>query len=200
MKYYYLSLILLFHFASWSQSPSLSILVKMDSVKAAGTRYKIEMNICEPKKMSERGNWFTHDTSKIDFTSLNSNDITCGGWFDKGMPTLISGDEEETPLNQFQFNGQVFAWEKILVFKVSNPSSAGLMPDMYIVIPIKYKSFRTYIGITDIGFQPGQVIFLNDFKGVYCETDGVQRLSFNESLKNEKTVDVKTFPLKYLLK
>ncbi|HKC35744.1 MAG TPA: hypothetical protein VKB95_06765 [Chitinophagaceae bacterium] len=171
----------------------------MDSVKAEGKRYKIEMNICKPKKMTERGSWFSHDTSTIDFTSLKSNDIECGGYFDKGMPTLISGPEEKLPFNQFQFSGQVFVWEEIYIFKISDQSSKGWMPEMYIMIPMKYKSFWTHIDITNIEFQSGKVIFLKDLKGVYGETDGTKILSFNRSLKNEKGVDVKTFPLRELL-
>jgi hypothetical protein len=200
MKYFLLATTILTHFTVTAQSPYLSILLKMDSIKAEEIRYKIEMNICEPKKMTERGHWFTHDTSTIDFASLKPNDIKCGGWFDKGMPTLISGEEEEAPFNQFQFSGQVFVWEKIFVFKISNRSSRGWTPEMYIVMPMKYKSFWTHIDIMDIEFQPGKVIFLNDMKGIYGETNGTKHLSFAQSLENEKGIDVKTFPLKDLLK
>jgi len=198
MKYLLLTAILLIHLTATAQSPYLSMLVKMDSLKAQGVRYKIEMNICEPKKKSERGDWFSHDTSIIDFASLGSNDIECGGWFDNGMPTLISGDEEKL-INQFKFSGQVFVWEKIFVFKISNMSSRGWMPEMYILIPMKYKSFWTHIDITDIEFQPGKVIFLKDLKGFYTEVDDAKQLLFNQSLKNEKGIDIKNFPLKDLL-
>lgn len=67
MKYLLIAFFPGFSLKLSGQSPYLSILVKMDSINADGTRYKIEMNICEPKKMTERGNWFTHDTSAIDF-------------------------------------------------------------------------------------------------------------------------------------
>jgi hypothetical protein len=80
-------LILLFNLPATAQSPHLSIWVKMDSVKAEGTRYKIEMKMCKPKKMTELGSWFSHDTSTIDFASLKVNDIDCVEYFDKGMPT-----------------------------------------------------------------------------------------------------------------
>ncbi len=199
MKYFLIPTTILIHLTATGQSPHLSMLLKMDSVKAEGKRYKIEMNICKPKKMTERGSWFSHDTSTIDFTSLKSNDIECGGYFDKGMPTLISGPEEKLPFNQFQFSGQVFVWEEIYIFKISDQSSKGWMPEMYIMIPMKYKSFWTHIDITNIEFQSGKVIFLKDLKGVYGETDGTKILSFNRSLKNEKGVDVKTFPLRELL-
>jgi len=199
MKYFLPIIAILIQLSVTAQSPYLSILLKMDSVKADGTRYKIEMNICEPKKMTERGDWFSHDTSAIDFASLKSNDIACGGWFDKGMPTLISG-EEEKKINQFEFGNQVFAWEKIFVFRISNMSSRGWQPEMYIVMPMKYKSFVTHIKLNDLEFQPGKVIFLNDMKGIYDETNASNHLSFNQSLKNEKGVDVKTFPLKGCLK
>ena len=195
MRFLLSVLIILFNISLAAQTPYLSILIKIDSVKAEGTRYKIEMNICEPKKMAERGDWFTHDTSKINFTSLKVSDIECGEYFDKGMPTLISGDEEEKKINQFQFSNQVFAWEKIFVFKISNASSRGWMPEMYVVIPMKYKSFVTHIKLTALEFQSGKVIFLRDInneqKGMY--------LTIEQSLKNYQRVDVKDFPLKSIL-
>ena len=195
--------ILLFHLATSAQSPSLSILLKMparqsvsggDSAKTESIRYKIEMKICEPKKMTERGGWFTHDTSKIDFPSLKPDDINCGEYFDKGTPTLISGKEEEK-FNQFEFSGQVFAWEKIFVFKISNISSRAWWPEMYVIMPVRYKSFITQINLTDIEFQSGKVIFLTDLKGTYDE----KKLSFTQSLRNKEGVDVKNFPLKEIL-
>ncbi len=199
MKYLLLTTIFLIKLTAAAQSPYLSILVKMDSVKAGSTRYKIEMKICDPNKKTERGNWFTRDTSTIDFGSLISNDINCAEYFDKGTPTLISGEEEEKPFNQFQFNNHVFAWEKIFVFKISNWSSRGLQPEMYIVIPMKYKSFVTNIALSDIEFQPGKVIFLTNYKVSYTSSQDANYLSIDRSLKNEKAVDVKIFPLKELL-
>ncbi len=190
--------LILLNFCASTQSPGLTINVIMDSIKAGGTRYKIEMNICNPKRMTERGSWFSHDTSTIDFASLKANDIECGGYFDKGTPTLISGEEEEL-FNRFKFSNQVFAWEKIFFFRISNQSSRGWWLPMYIVIPIKYKSFTTHIDITAIEFQSGKVIFLKDLKGVYGETNGAKHLSLKQSLKNEKGVEVKSFPLKDLL-
>ena len=117
MKGLLLSLLVFFNLITTAQSPVLTINVLMDSVKSDGIRYKIEMNICKPKKMTERGNWFSHDTSAIDFGSLKSSDIECGEYTDKGMPTLILGKEEEQ-LNRFKFSNQVFAWEKIFVFRI----------------------------------------------------------------------------------
>ena len=194
MKLPITGIILLFHLAALAQSPGLTINVRMDSAKAGFTRYKIEMKICEPQKMTEQGGWFTHDTSRINFASLKANEISCGEYFDKGTPTLISGKEEKK-YNQFEFSGQVFAWEKIFIFRISNWSSRGWHPEMYIAIPIRYKSFRTTIDINEIEFQEGKVIFLTDLKGVYDD----KKLSFTQSLKNEKGVGVKTFPLKELL-
>lgn len=104
MKYTLLTTAILIHLTATAQSPHLSFILKMDSLKSLNVRYKIEMNICKPKKMTERGSWFSHDTTTIDFALLKANDIECGGYFDKGMPTLISGEEEEE-INQFQFSG-----------------------------------------------------------------------------------------------
>jgi hypothetical protein len=194
MKYFLLNSIIFLQITAKAQSPGLTINVLMDSVKTDGIRYKIEMNICNPKKMTERGNWFSHDTSEIDFALLKSNDIECGGYFDKGMPTLISGEEEEL-VNRFTFSGQRFAWEDIYVFKISNWSSRGWLSEMYFVLPIKYKSFRTHIDITDIEFHSGKVIFLTDVNAFYDE----MKLNIQQSLKNVKGAEVKSFPLKEML-
>jgi len=64
MKYLLLLSFSIIQLSASSQSPYLSILVKMDSIKAAYTRYKIEMKICEIKN-AERGAWFNYDSSKI---------------------------------------------------------------------------------------------------------------------------------------
>jgi len=184
----------LFHLTATAQSPGLTINVIMDSVKADGTRYKIEMKICEPKKMTERGDWFTHDTSTIDFTSLKPTDINCGEYLDKGAPTLISGKEEKT-YNHFKFSNQIIAWEKILVFKISNASSRGWSPEMYIILPVKLKSFVTNIDLAGVEFVSGKIIFLADENGTYEKSSLVIR----QSLKDAKTVEVKNFHLKDLL-
>ncbi len=180
--------------SSSAQSPYLSILVKMDSIRTGSIRYKIDMKICEIKN-SEKGDWFTPDTSKIDFTKLKPNDLTCGKYFDKGLPTLISGKEEREPVNQFKYGNQLFAWEHVFVFKFSNKSSRGLEPEMYIVVPVKYKSFSTKINITDIEFQPGKVIYLTNLEGKYEE----KQLVLSQSLKNKSGIEVKDFLLRSIL-
>ena len=195
MKCLFLILIFIIHSYASAQSPYLSILVKMDSVKAEGTWYKIEMKICEPKKMTERGDWFTHDTSTIDFVSLKTNEIDCGKYFDKGIGEPLTYNKVEIPFNKFAFSNQLFAWEKIFVFRISNWSSRGWQPEMYIVMPMKYKSFVTYIKLNDLEFQSDKVIFLYDFNN---EQKGMH-LTIEQSLKNYKAVDVKSFPLKAIL-
>jgi len=181
-----------------AQSPELTIDLSMDPIEAGSIRYKIEMKLCEPIHKTEKGGWFSHDTSKIDFASLKSADIDCGEYFDNGMPTLLSG-EEEPLINKFKFSNQVFAWEKIFVFRISNRSSRGWWPPMYIVMPMKYKSFVTHITLTDIVFQSGKVIFLTNYNAFYNDSENMKFLDIDQSLKNYKTVDVKIFPLQELL-
>jgi len=199
MKYFLLTTTILIHLTATAQSPHLSILVKMDSISTDGIRYKIEMKICEPKKMTKYNDWFSHDTSKINFGLLKENDFKCGEFFDKGLPTLISGEEEEKPINQFEFGNQYFAWEHVFIFRISNISSRGWNPEMYIVMPMKYKSFWTRINLTDIEFLSGKVIFLTNYNASYNTSQDSNYLDIYQSLKNKKAVDVKTFPLKELL-
>jgi hypothetical protein len=167
----------------------------MDSIKSEYIRYKIEMKICKPKKMTERGGWFSHDSSSIDFAALKPKDIECGEYFDKGTSELISGPDEKPAFNQFEFSGQVFAWEEIFVFRISNQSSRGWNPDMFIVMPMKYKSFVTTIDLTDINFQSDKIIFLSGTNAVYDES----KLMIRQSLRNLKGVEVDTFALKEIL-
>ena len=190
MKYSLLFFLLLGQIAL-AQSPYTSVLIKMDSLKAGIIRYKIEMKICGIKS-SERGDWFIHDTSKINFLSLKPADLDCGDYFEDGLPTPISGQEEEKPINQFEFGNQLFAWEHVFVYRISNMSSRGFMPEMFIVIPVKYKSFRTKINISNIEFQSGKVIFLTDLEGRYDDN----YLLLSQSLKNKKGINEKDFSLK----
>ncbi len=178
-----------------AQSPQLTIRAVMDSAKAGFTNYKIEMKICGPKEITQKGSWFSHDTSTIDFASLKANDITCGEYFDCWQSGLINGAKENKIFNRFDFTNQVFAWEKIFVFKISNSSSRGWWPEMYIVIPMKYKSFLTHIDITDIEFLSGKVVFLTELNASYDES----KLNIRQSLKDVKAVEVRGFPLEELL-
>jgi hypothetical protein len=145
--------------------------------------------------MTERGSWFSHDTSTIDFTSLKINDIDCGEYFDKGIGELLTYNKEEIPFNKFQFSNQVFAWENIFVFRISNWSSRGWHPGMYIVIPMKYKSFRTHIDISDIEFQSGKVVFLTNANTFYDE----KKLNIRQSLKDAKATELESFHLREFL-
>ena len=173
----------------WAQSPYLSISLKMDSAKAEPTRYKIEMKICEPKNMTERGDWFTPDSSKIDFVSLKAGDITCEKYIE------TEKTDKTTGFNQFKFGNQVFAWEKILVFKVSNASSRGWLQEMYIVLPVKHKAFVTSINLSGIEFQSGKLMFVTDPQISYRKSS----LSVTKSLSGYTTTEVKDSPLRVLL-
>lgn len=178
-----------------AQSPYLSFILKMDSTRSSGTRYKIEMKICEPEKMTKIGNWSSHEISKINFDSLKTKDIKCGEWFDKGLPTLISGQEEEKPINQFEYGNQLFAWEHIFILSISNMSSRGWLPEMYVVMPMKYKSFFTSINLSGLVFKSDKVLYLTQFNH---SLDG-GKLHINQSLKDYKTVDEKKFFLKEIV-
>jgi hypothetical protein len=167
----------------------------MDSVTTGFKRYKIEMKMCQPKKTTERGDWFAHDTSAIDFETLKSDQLSCGKYFDKGSTKLISGKEESTPFNQFRYDNQLFAWEQILVFQISDWSSRGWHPPMYIVLPMKYKSFRTQINLSDLSFKEGKVIVLPGNNARYEESI----LKFDISLKGEQGVELKSYRLKDIL-
>jgi hypothetical protein len=183
---------LLTNLAGHAQSPGLVIDLRMDPNKAGSVFYGIDMKICDPKKMSDRGSLFSHDTSSINFAALKPADINCGSYSGNVMSSIISGEPEERPFNVFRFSNQVFAWEKILVFRIVDSTSRKRQPPMYIVIPIKYKSFVTTVNIKGIIFQPGKVIHLGDLKGRY---DG-EKLFYKCSLKKVKGADIRNYTLK----
>jgi len=74
-------------------------------------------------------------------------------------------------------------------------SSRGNMPEMYVVMPMKYKSFLTYINLRDLVFESGKVVYLTQFNR--SQVGG--KLHITRSLKNYKTVDEKKFFLKEIL-
>ncbi|MES2431976.1 MAG: hypothetical protein V4556_13665 [Bacteroidota bacterium] len=142
-----------------AQSPYLSVHLSMDSAESKYTNYKIVMKFCDLKKESVIDNWFTHDSSTITFNKLLPADLNCKDYIEPDGSKEDPSRSKST-FNKYDFGNQVFAFEKVLVFKISNYSSRGLMPDMYVVLPVKYKSFVTSIELTNVSFQSGKVIYI----------------------------------------
>jgi len=188
LKYGFYIATLLIGFVSYGQSPYLSVSVKMDSLVNNGTRYKVEMRICELKKSQSIQNWFAHDTSKVNFHSLKSDDIKCG--------ELIETDDELYDYDAFHFGNQVMAFEKILVFKISDISHRNWIKSMYLVMPVTIKSFTTSIQLTDISFTEDHVLFVD---ATTNRIDGM-KLFMEKSLKDQTGVRLKDFPLLKLAK
>lgn len=66
---------------------------------------------------------------------------------------------------------------------------------MYIILPVKIKSFVTYIQINDVEFEGGKFIWLDEEGKI--EPDKRQHLS--TSLKNRKGIDTDSCTLKKIL-
>lgn len=163
----------------------------MAMVNAAGINYQIEMKICTPVKTSERGNWFSHDTSTIDFETLQAENIHCGQFLANGEgKEILNGDKTFEKYNTYEFSNQLFAWEKILVFRISNESSAALWPYMYILLPVRYKSFVTHIDLSGITFQSGKIIILENPDAEYKGSS----LFIQQNLKETHGVNLKERP------
>jgi len=188
---------LLFSSNLFAQSPYLNIEVKMDRYMSEQTNYRIAMKICDPVKKTDKGDWFTKDTSAIDFLHLKTDGFNCGDY------TYIEGKDDyagggiSTKFNLYQFGNQVFAWEKLLVFRIANYSSRGWQPEMYVVLPMKYKAFLSHVELTDINFESGKVIYLSDPVAYYAAEGS--RLTIEQSLRNEKLIALDNFPLKDIL-
>jgi hypothetical protein len=137
---------------AFAQSPSLSTKLKMDV--SSSVKYKIEMKICEPINPSVSNGNFNNDTTTIIFKTLTSSQIKCGEY--------IFNYDGEKDYNKYNYSNQLFAWEKIIIWKIMDWSSRGWHEPMYIILPIKTKSFITHIEINNIVFQSDKVIWIDE--------------------------------------
>lgn len=172
-----------------AQSPYLSVRFNMDSLNADTrfSKFNIEMKICEPMNRTEKGDWFSSDTSDIAFSKLTAAEISCGKYMVEGEGIeVLSGEKIAPHYNSYKFSNQRFAWEHILIFRISNRSSAGLQPPMYVIVPIKYKSFVTSVSIADVTYKSGNVIFIDNATATFPN----KRLTINHSLKSETGIRI----------
>ncbi len=169
------------------QSPYLSVKVEMDSARLSYHNYKIEMKICEPVTKSKRGGWFEPDTSHINFDSLKTGEVNCDAFHENGYGYESLNGPAAKRFNAYEYVNQLFAWEKILVFKVSDYSSRGWHQEMYIVLPLKYKAFITTVSITDLVYREGSVVYLD---GSSATRDG-SKVKYSFSLRSQSSVSLK---------
>lgn len=186
MKKLSLILTICFYNVAFAQSPGLIVNLTMDSLKTGAVHFKIEMKICKPVNTSAINGYFTNDKSTIDFKKLTEKDITCGKYIDNY--------ETAYPFYHFRYGNQVFAWEKIIVMKIS-ASTRNWREPMYVILPVKIKSFVTFIEIKDVSFEGGKFIWLDEEGKI--EPDKNQHLS--ASLKNNKGIDTDSCTLKKVL-
>lgn len=191
MSKYFLLFALVSAIRGYSQSPYLSVRARVDSTTAGG--YRIEMKFCEPKIKSPKTDWFSPDTSRIDFENLHAGEIVCGEYL-SGDEKIVLGEMDAVPVNEFRYSNQVFAWEKILVLRISSLAADSSRP-MYLLLPIRYKAFVTHVLLAKIPFEPGRVIYAGDPKAYYREA----RLYVEPDPDRWKPVDVKDFHLKEIL-
>lgn len=187
MKPFYLIVAVCFYNTAFAQSPSLSVLIKMDLEKNNSIDYRIEMKICEPVTPSPNKNYFDNERSSINFKALSDTDIVCGKY--------TSTYNTENEFNGYQYSNQVFAWEKLLVWKITNESSRDWKKPMFLVLPVKLKSFVTHIEITDVAFQQGNLLWLAD-DGKLLKN---KRQQFNISVKDRKGIALTKADLKIKL-
>lgn len=155
MKYIFsFPVVLLFCFSSFAQSPYLS--VKATVLPLKSINYKIEMKICKPKKLSQYKDIFGHDTSALDFQKLAAKDFECGDYFES--------NHEAKDYNEFSWGNQQYAYESIIVLKFSDESSRAWHKPMYIVLPIRYQSFVTFVELSDITVTDGKVLYLDNIE------------------------------------
>ncbi|MEO6541633.1 MAG: hypothetical protein ABIN74_11595 [Ferruginibacter sp.] len=173
--------------AIFAQSPYLMVNLAMDSVKAGSTKFNIDMKICEPVNGSAIKDHFSNERSAINFKALKENDIRCKEY--------ISNDSKAKEFYSYHFGNQVFAWEKILICRIVNWSSATWEEPMYVILPVKMKSFVTYISLRDIQYQSGKLIWLDD-TGV-IDNSHAQQIAI--ALNNIQGIDTESWTLKKIL-
>ena len=186
MKKLLFVLVFFYCHGAFAQSPGLIVNLTMDSIETGAVHFKIEMKICEPVSGSAINGYFTNDRSTIDFKKLTEKDITCGRYIDNY--------ETAYPFYYFHYGNQVFAWEKIIVWKIS-ASTRDWKEPMYVILPVKIKSFVTFIEINNVEFEAGKFIWLEEEGKI--EADKKQHLT--ASLKNRKGIDTDKCSLKKLL-
>jgi hypothetical protein len=172
--------------AVFAQSPYLVVNLAMDSVKAGATHYKMDMKLCQPVNGTAIKDHFSNEHSTIDFKALTEKGIRCGDYI---------SNEETHGFYNFHFGNQVFAWEKILICRIVNWSSANWQEPMYLVLPVKMKSFVTGINIKNIVYQSGKLIWLEDI-GV-IDKNHAQQISI--MLNDRKGIDTESWALKKIL-
>jgi hypothetical protein len=165
-----------------AQSPQVAINISMDTLREY-VNYQIEMKICELNHPTDRGDWFKPDTSKIDFSRLTAADVTCGKY---------SAGEN---YNSLYYGNQLFGWEKIFVFRISNISSRAWHPSMFIVLPMPYKAFITKIDLREVVFQEGKIIVVKDPNAKY--ENG--RLFIDQSLKIFPAATLEGHPMEFIV-
>ena len=173
------------HIAS-AQSPGLSVKFKIDSSKTGSLGFTIQMKFCQPLKRSSSVSYFSNDTSTIDFKKLTAKDVKCERYID-------NYNNDSSPYDYY-FSNQVFAWEKIIVWKISAASRDWKEP-MYVILPVKINSFVTFIDIKDVAFEAGKCIMIDEYGKI--EANKYQGMLF--SLKNQNGTDKKIFFLKEIL-
>jgi hypothetical protein len=196
MKPLFLSLLLMLFTCTYAtaQSPYLSVKFKMDTAGKTDARYAIAMKFCSLKEPTPRNDWFSFEKSKVNFETLNASGVQCGDYIvNGGGLEYLAGDPGLSPFNDYEFGNQKFAYESILVFKVVDSSSKESLP-MYVVFPVKYKSFVTSISLSGVPFQPGKVVYLKD-----AAVKRSSNLRLSASLKKMKGSAVKDFRWKEIL-
>ncbi len=192
MRYPAIVIFLLSNFFAKAQSPGLSVTASINTKQAQGRQYKIEMKFCYPAIMTERGGWFSQDTSAIIFGNLKLSDVTCGKFSGNGDGVeVLSGNKEFAKYNFYEYRNQVFAWENILVFRITDSAAGSQAEAMYIVLPVRYKSFSTGINLENIWFQPGKLLFLDKAEASYVKAG----LLIHPSLENVAGVALKDSPI-----
>lgn len=163
---------MVFSFSVNAQSPGLAIDVNMNGKDTVGKRLFIEMRLCTLKQESEKGSWFSKDTSTINFNNLTSVDFDCSKYMYNGEgKEVLNGNGQFTRYNQFTYSNQVYAWEKIIVIRITNTNPGNNQKPMFIIMPVKNKSFVTTIVFEKVPFRSNSIFYIEDATAMYKKTN-----------------------------
>src|SRR5215213_4910262 len=186
LKYFIIILVSFLKTELAAQSPYLSLTAKMADDETAFRKYRIELKMCSIKNKKGFSRVFSGDTSKIDFTKLERNDFSCTGFFKEDRST-------DDVLNTFSYGNQFYTYETVLILRFTDMSSRGWHAPMFIVIPVRYESFVTFIELNDIFFKSGKIIYLESLRDTRNKD---KHLLIKESLKNYSAISYDELPIK----
>jgi len=144
--------ILLFAAAAYSQSPQVSMDIRIEEEMYHGDTCRSVYTLCFDKysfkEESGKRNWFDNDTSRYDWSKFNINETS---------DFIVKRIAEQT-YNAYVFNynysQQAYVFENVFLFTLTR-EKCGVKDTMKFYFPLRISSFVTFIKLRPVYFKPG---------------------------------------------